>query len=436
MRNCYVRKSAKADDGSNLTHRGKLDTLIICHAFPPDMGGASFRGGNLAKALSARGHNVDVIAAFPYYPHGQIDAKYRGLLYVNEAQNEILVRRVWIPALPTKGLLNRIVIYLSFVFSYAISLLAMYKKHFDIVYFVSPYPLSFFSLPACVFGKLKRAVVILDVHDLWPEVIVEVAGMNSKSARGILIQMARMVSTLSNYVTTITQAINEKMIEIGLPSEKLRIVSMSIDTQFYSHRKTRGPIDPRFSGKFIAEYSGVLARKYDFDTLIQAARILQDKSSDILVLVRGDGEQKERVLRSAKSVRNVVVLTKIVSSDVVVDYLNSADVLVCPLMDSEEGSRGIPSKVFEYLSVAKPVICSGRGETAELILSKGVGLAVPPGDPEALADAIFRLFRDSHARRLFSERARRLAESEFSWEGTTRKIEVLHAQASAANASY
>jgi len=399
--------------------------LIICHAFPPDMGGASFRGGNLASALRSRGHNVTVIAAFPYYPHGKIAAEYKNLLYLDERRDGIDVHRVWIPALSTRGLLNRVVIYAGFVFSCAINLLAMYRKHFDVVYYVSPYPLSFFSVPACIFGRLKRAIVIIDVADLWPEVIVEVGGMSSGATGKLLIGMAKITARLSNFVTVITDAISEKMSEIGLPSEKLRVIEMSIDTNFYSPSNLKGLRDSRFTRKFIAEYSGILGRKYDFDSLIQAARILQDKTQDILVLIRGDGEQRQRVLKLSEGMDNVMVLTEIVTAQQVVEYLNWADVLLCPLKDSVEGATGVPSKVFEYLSVAKPVICSGRGETAELIESSQVGLAVPPENPKALADAIFRLYRDSHARQIFSQRARSIAEREFSWEKTASKIEDL-----------
>ncbi len=369
---------------------------------------------------------MTAIAAFPYYPHGKIAAKYKRLPYVNEEQHGMHVRRVWIPSLSTKGLLNRVGIYLCFVFSYGVNLLALCKKHVDVVYYTSPYPLSFFSVPACIFGKLKGAVVMLDVADLWPEVVVEVGGVRSGTTRKILVQMARVTSTLCDYVTTITDTINEKTLELGLAPGKVQVVEMSIDTGFYSPNKSAKQRNA-YPGKFIAEYSGILARKYDFETLIQAARILHAKTDDILILIRGDGERRKLVQELSYGLTNVVVLTEIVTPDVVVDFLNSADVLLCPLKDSMEAARGVPSKVLEYLSVGKPVICSGRGETVRLIESEQVGLVVPPENPAALAEAIHRLFRDSPARQRFSERARKLAEGEFSWQKTTEKIEALYA---------
>jgi colanic acid biosynthesis glycosyl transferase WcaI len=389
------------------------------------MGGASNRAWNIARALSNRGHEVRVVAGFPYYPHGIVARKYRGRFLVKEKLDGIEILRVWIPSLPTTGLLRRLLIYLGFTVSYAFSLFTLLNRKLDLVYYVSPYPLSFFSMPACLFGRLKRAIVLLDVADLWPEVIVEVAGVESGLVRKILEGMARIEAFLAHFVTSITNAISENTNKLGIPREKLVVVELAVDTKFFKPKIGPAFQEKLFEDKFIAEYSGLLGRKYDFSTLIRAAKIVASRINDILFLVRGDGEQKDYVLKSAQHLNNVTVLTKLVSPEEVVDYLNVADVLLCPFKDSSEGAVGIPSKILEYLAVAKPVICSARGETETIVSIHKVGIAVPPEQPAALAEAILRLYFDRELCRSFGRNARALAESHFSLDNTATKIEAL-----------
>ncbi len=56
--------------------------------------------------------------------------------------------------------------------------------------------------------------------------------------------------------------------------------------------------------------------------------------------------------------------------------------------------EGLPTKIFEYQALGKPIICSSQGEPAAYINSTKSGLVVEPGDYEALATAILELYED------------------------------------------
>lgn len=388
------------------------------------MGGASNRAWNIARAMQLAKHDVKVVAAYPYYPHGRVSPEYRRRLFTKEKYEGFDVIRVWIPSLPTQGLFNRLLIYIAFTFSYSVAQLLLIRRRLDLIYYVSPYALSVFSLPAIAFGEIVGAKVFLDVADLWPEVILEIGRVKTPFAARIVNLMAKVTSLLSHLTTPITESIRERLLELGLPEGKLEIVELAIDTDYFKPQP-RKSLDARFDGKYLVEYSGVIGPKYDFHSLIEAAKIIERKHPDLRILIRGDGEWLPYVKRLATGTRNVIVLDKIESTAGVLDYLNAADILVCPMRDLKETSTIVPSKVLEYFAVGKPVICSGRGETEQLMNEYEPGIMVGPDDPKAFADAVLRLYEDRTLYEHAAKESRELALERYGLPILSRRIEEL-----------
>ncbi len=367
---------------------------------------------------------MTVIAAYPYYPHGRVSPRYGGRLFTDESLQGMETIRVWIPSLKTEGYLNRLLIYLAFTFSYSIGQLRLASHRFDIVYYVSPYPLSVFSFPAILFGRTMGSQVFLDVADLWPELILEIGGIRAPAASTILNVMTKIVATLCDYVTPTTKSILERLLELGLSRRKLQVVELAVDTKYFKPQPPR-LLDDRLRGKFVAEYSGIIHPKYDFPSLILAAKMLGQKDPQVLVLIRGQGEWLPYVKRSTSSMRNVLVIDRLESSDRVLDYLNAADVLLCPMRDLKVWRSEVPSKILEYFAVGKPVVCSGRGETEIIMKEYMPGIMVRPGDPEALAEAILKLAGNREFYEASAKNARELAVERYSLLTLAHRVESI-----------
>jgi glycosyltransferase involved in cell wall biosynthesis len=75
-----------------------------------------------------------------------------------------------------------------------------------------------------------------------------------------------------------------------------------------------------------------------------------------------------------------------------------------------------PLKLFEAMACGVPVVVSDLPGMAHLIRESGSGLIVPPGDPQALAEAVRRLFYEAEERRRMGIRGRELVEKAHSWD--------------------
>lgn len=369
-----------------------MHVLAISQYFPPDLGGGSRRAANTLRGLKRRGHKITVITAFPHYPLGNVPAAYKGKALVHESFDEMNIIRVWTPSIAHGGFLSRLFLYLVFSFS---ALMALpFASKIDIIWAANTNIFS--SIPGVIFSIFKRKPLVRNVDDLWPETAVEEGFMKS----GFLLRfgkaLARFAYLLCNGITPISQSyVNHISNKYGISKQKFRVIEHGVDTDIFRPLPANKLlIDPRCNRKFVVMYSGILGPGYNFNLLINAAEILSD-DNNILIVIRGFGERdgELRDLIRKKRLENVLVLTNFLELEELVQVLSSADLLLLPMMPLKAHEAGIPTKLFEYMAVRKPIIVSSAGEPAELVKRIGAGI-VSNNDPSDLARIIKELQAD------------------------------------------
>jgi glycosyltransferase involved in cell wall biosynthesis len=78
----------------------------------------------------------------------------------------------------------------------------------------------------------------------------------------------------------------------------------------------------------------------------------------------------------------------VIPKEVTRAYYNNCDLCLVPLAPLPVFDAALPSKMFEIMACARPVLVQSRGEAAWHIERSGAGWTVPPGDAQALAEAI------------------------------------------------
>jgi glycosyltransferase involved in cell wall biosynthesis len=364
----------------------RLKVLVLAQYFAPDMGGGSTRATNVVKGLLSNGCDVTVVAAFPHYPHGKIPTNYRYKAIVSERFGNAQVYRVWIPALAHSSPLRRIILHLCFVFSSLFALPFVGKT--EMVWGANPNLFSFF--PSFVYGVAKRAPLVRNVDDLWPEVFYELGYVKSELARKVLDFLAWLSYVVPAAITPISMGYKRSIVaKYGVSPEKVHVVEVGVDG-----------VKPLSAGKnpndrFTVMYSGVLGLGYDFSVVLKAAQFLA-KNEDIVFVIRGVGEMAPKLKKdiSELGLRNVVLDTRFLPKDELAALLGSADVFVLPMAGMSFVDLGLPTKVFEYQAYGKPIICVSGGEPARYIESTNSGLIVKPSDANGFAETVIRLYKD------------------------------------------
>lgn len=382
------------------------------------MGGASTRVSNAIKGLKKRGHDLIVVTAFPHYPHGKIPQKYRLKALTFEKSDDVEVIRVWVPSLPHKGFAKRLMMYLSFILS---SLMALpFCGGVDVIWAVSP---NFFVYMSGVVYKLfKRASLVLDLVDLWPEALVNLGFLKTSFTTSIVGHTASVLYKLCDAVTTLNLSMKEDVLRRGISSNKIHVVENVVDLEIFRSYKVEKPL--MLENKFVVMYSGNLGPAYDFGTVLEAAKSMS-ANKDVAFVIRGSGECEAEIRRRLRSIEpdNVLLFTDVLDVERVVDFLNTADVFLLPMKRVERTEVSFPIKLLEYVACGKPTICCAEGASADFILRSRSGIVVEPGDVKGLAEAALLLMEDEELRRELGKNGVDYVSQHFSCDEMSRKLE-------------
>src|SRR5690606_12303062 len=148
-----------------------------------------------------------------------------------------------------------------------------------------------------------------------------------------------------------------------------------------------------------------------------AAALLRDAKTPVRVLLVGDGAERPALLEQVDrlGLKDIAVLPGRVGPEEALQAQAAIDIFVCPREDLRVCRLVTPLKPVEAMALGKPVVLSDLPALAELIGTEGAGLLVPPGDPEALADALAELRDDPKRRAEMGEAGRAEVAAKRTW---------------------
>jgi len=139
--------------------------------------------------------------------------------------------------------------------------------------------------------------------------------------------------------------------------------------------------------------------------------ILKKKGINFQHTLIGDGDDRQKILSLKKSLglENESQWMGTRPHETVLEQFRKADLFVLGSEIAENGDRdGIPNVFVESMAMGVPVVGTNISAISELIEHEKTGLLVPPGNPEALANAMLRLLQDENLRNRIIVRAREI----------------------------
>ena len=402
-----------------------MHITLLTQYYPPEIGAPQARLSELAAHFVERGHSVTVLTAMPNYPTGRIATGYGGVL-VREHQNGINLIRTFIFATQQARLARRMANYLSFVMSSAI-IGSLLLAHTDYLLVESP-PL-FLGLSGIWLSRMKRARMIFNVSDLWPESAVQL-GVLRRESRAFKASLL-LEKLCYNHAWLITGQSRSILDDIHrrFPGKPTFHLSNGVDTRKF--RPDLWTQDARATlggnAECVVLYAGLHGLAQGLEQVLEAAEELQNDIGLEFVLI-GDGPEKNELRSAAKrrNLSNVRFLDPRPAGEIPA-LIAAADVVLVPLKKYIPGA--VPSKLYEAMASARPVILVADGEAAELVCQHKAGIVVKPGAINDLVHAIRRLHTDLSLRRTLGENGRRASKQLFDRTAiATRFIDHLEAK--------
>lgn len=394
-------------------------TLIVSQWYPPE---PLRHLGELAGALIARGHDVDVLTGFPHYPGDHGYPGYRRRPWMRERLGGASVVRVPETFNHRTSLIRRLAKYGSFAASAGV-LGPWLLSRPDVIY-VYATPMTA-AVPADLLRRWWNVPMVLHVQDLWPESLQATGAVVSPKALSLVSRGVRYLYDRAAAVIVISRGFRARLLESGVPERKLHLISNWIDTDAASPPAPDRALADTYglSGRFNVMFAGVIGRAQGLDTVIEAARVLKDDTEVQFVLL-GSGVETARLraLADEHGLTNVRFIDRQPESRMPAFFAHASALLV-HLRRDPVFRLTIPHKVFAYMASGRPVLAAVNEDTADVVTAAGAGVACDPESPVELAAAVRRLRNMSQEERdRFGENGRRAACRDYSAAVLTAKV--------------
>jgi len=371
-----------------------IRVILLTQYYPPETGAPQNRLHELALRLIHCGFEIEVITAMPNYPAMQIYPSYKGKIYVKEVIDGINVHRTAIFVSKSKRIIPRLINYFSFVFS---SLWYGWRKLKNADILICESPPLFLGISAYILSHRKKAKLIMNISDLWPESAEKLNLVKNRLLLKSAEKLEMFLYRKSWIVTGQTMGI-VRNIEVRNPKKRVYWLPNGVDLSYYNPARNFDDwrtLNGFSTNDFIVLYAGILGHAQGLEVILKAASITCKETRIKWVLV-GAGPVKTEMLNMKKELglENVYFFDP-VSKDQMPSIIAAADVAVIPLKKLDLFKGAIPSKIFESLAMRKPILLGVEGEAEELFIKTGqCGISFTPEDPISLADAALELASD------------------------------------------
>ena len=398
-----------------------MKILLISQYFPPEVGATQTRMLEFARHLHRCGHEVYVVCEIPNHPSGIIPEAYRKKWYYVEQYDGITILHTYVLTSPRKTPLTRIVFYVSFMLSGLLGGLALPKC--NVIFATSP-PL-FVGVIAYALSRIRRTPYVLDIRDLWPAAAVALGELSQVRLIRIAEYVERFLYRHATVITAVTQGFCRQIRQLDDNEEKVKwLPNGTIPSLFKPSlpseelKRTIGT-----QGHFVVTFAGTHGIAQGLLTLLDCAEQLESHP-DIRFLFIGDGPIKSRLISTVqeKALSNVIFHNQ-VPLDLIPSYIAASDLLVVPLRKDAIFEMFIPSKLFDFMACAKPVILSVPGEARQILEQANAGRFIEPENPEQLASVILELKSQPELCRQYGQNGRAFVLQHFSREKTAVTLE-------------
>lgn len=231
-------------------------------------------------------------------------------------------------------------------------------------------------------------------------------------------------------------AYTESMLPKGVPRGRVVIVTAAVDTDLFKpDAEQRRIIREKYglSSSVVVGYVGTFQPWHGVEELIHASKEVLEKCPEARFLMVGPYYEQMENLARKLGVSDAYVFAGPVAYRDVPKYVNATDILVAPYNPKKSELRrlygiGSPLKVMECMACAKPIITSSLRPITDVVQDEVNGLLVPPGDVEALKNALIRLIEDKGLAGEIGERARRSMLEKYSWVALAKWFENIFSE--------
>jgi glycosyltransferase involved in cell wall biosynthesis len=415
--------------GNGAAHSDQLsDRIAYCahNALPYEAKGYAMRSHGLAKALANAGCDITIVARPGFPSDGRVDLAPSGPETVDGLP--YLFENGFGRHGRAHGYIAEAADYFERVFA---------ERDIGIVQAASNF---WTGLPAGIAARRLGLPFVYEVRSFWDitrEAREPGFRATPQARRDNALETETL--TLADRIVTLNVAMRDRIVEMGVPADRIAIVANSVDPAAFAPVPRPDALAKHYGigeSDVVIGYAGAILAYEGLDLLIEAARPLLAERDNIKLLIvgarpslRADSGSIEAQLAQQIETAGLTgraILADRAQPDEMAAHYALFDICAYPRRALEVCELVSPLKPLEALAAGKAVVLSGVGGMRDMVADGETGLIHPPGDVPALRDALARLAGDTGLRAQLGDAARIYVADHRTWEAAAQGLQKLY----------
>lgn len=319
----------------------------------------------------------------------------------------------------------------SLIAAYFVTAMSVFLKSFRILRKIDPdvivlnYPSPYTGLLGFLEGRLLRKRIVVDFNDLIAQYSGALLNLDQGSLTAKLLVLAQgFIVRNSDKTIAPTRFIRDYAASLGVPEDKMSIIPNGVDTKMFDPNgsdSAKAKRDLHLSNEKLCVYCGRLDAWAGIDIILRLSDIARMKKLNVRFLLVGSGESKNI------QEENILYLGE-VPHEKIPSVLAAADVILIPFPNNQVSHAASPLKLFEGMSLRKPIVASRVSGIQEVISDGENGFLADPDNPDEWIQKLETVLNSEKLSAKMGENAKRTVEERFDWGLLAKKCEeVLNA---------
>jgi len=275
---------------------------------------------------------------------------------------------------------------------------------------------------------------VLDLHDNMPEVmklyphLQKFPGKYIISPKNWKIKEEEFIYKATNVITVSNEFIEEVITRTKIDSDKIKLVPNTIRESFYKEAKIDQSILNKYKGKKVILYLGDTHVRRGLQTAIQGVVELASEFPTIKLVIVGRNSTDHILKKQVHDLNAEKYVDFEGWQDVVLfpSYIAASTVCISPLHRNIQHDVAYANKIFQYMSMEKPLLISDATAQKRLIQKVGSGLVHLDRNVEDFKLKLRQLMEGEDLRESMGANGKKFIENEFTWEQTSKKLVHLY----------
>lgn len=314
----------------------------------------------------------------------------------------------------------------SLIIAYLITTISIFLKSSNILRKISPdvvflnYPSPYTGLLGFLEGKLWRKRVVVDFNDLIAQYSNNLLHIEKTSIMArLMILVQGFIVRNSDRMIAPTRFIKEYAASLGVSERRMSIIPNGADISMFNMKRadlTHVREVLHMSNESLCIYSGRLDGWAGMNILLRLCNMAKMRRPNIKFVLVGSGES-EKICGE-----NIIYLGEM-PHEKVPTVLAAADLILIPFPNDDVSHAASPLKLFEGMSMQKPIIASRVSGIQDVIRDGENGFLADPDNPEEWMKKIEIVLDSKELAARMGENAKRTIETTYDWNLLTKRCE-------------